>query len=120
MQGRIRFMTAMTPAHTHAYQATCLARHIPSVPHQNIRLPKPKARYPYTRERGNGYRGWAIYTEGGTRVVDGETLAGWSVISRSPRGRIYVMFGPVITTEAHLVFSGPNSLQQHSRNDFHD
>ena len=28
------------------------------------------------------------------------------MISRSPRGRIYVMFGPVITTEAHLAFSG--------------
>ena len=28
------------------------------------------------------------------------------VISRYPRGRIYVMFGPVITTEAHLAFSG--------------
>ena len=26
--------------------------------------------------------------------------------SWAPRGRIYVMFGPVITTEAHLAFSG--------------
>ena len=29
-----------------------------------------------------------MYTDGGTRVVDGETLAGWGVISRSPHGRI--------------------------------
>ena len=35
----------------------------------------------------------------GTRVVGGETLAGWSVISRS-------IFGPVVTTEVHLAFSG--------------
>ena len=49
---------------------------------------------------------WAIYTDGGTCIVDGETLAGWSVISRSPHGRIDVMFSPVVTTEAHLAFSG--------------
>ena len=39
-------------------------------------------------------------------LVDGQTLAGWGVISRSPHGRINVMFGPVLTTEAHLAFSG--------------
>ena len=50
--------------------------------------------------------GGLFYTDGGTRVVDGETLAGWGVISRSPYGRIDVMFGPVVTTEAHLAFSG--------------
>ena len=86
-RGRIRFMTAITPAYARAFQSTCLARHILAVPHPNFRLPKPRARYPYlpkarsiTRERGNVYRGWVIYTDGGTRVVDGETLAGWSVI----------------------------------------
>ena len=72
-----------------------------------------KSRYPYlpndrsrTSERGNDYHGWAIFTDGGTRVVDGETLAGWGLISRSPRGRIFVLFGPVICTEAHPAFSG--------------
>ena len=94
--------------------------HIPAVPHQNFRLPKLKARYPYlpnarcvTRERGNDYRGWPFYTDGGTRVVDGDTLAGWRVISRSPHGRIDVMFGRVVTTEAHLAFSGART---HSNN----
>ena len=73
------------------------------------------------RERGNDFRGWAINTDGGTRVVDGETLAGWGVISRSPHGRIDVMFGPVVTTEAHPAFTGASSsLQQHSRNVCHD
>ena len=38
---------------------------------------------PSTRERGNDYRRWAICIGGGTRVVDGETIAGWCVISRS-------------------------------------
>ena len=76
--------------------------------------------YPYlpnvrsiTRERGNDYRWWPIYTDGGTRVVYCETLAGWGVISRSPHGRIDVMFGPVVTTEAHLAFSGART---HSNN----
>ena len=120
MKGRIRFMTAITEAYAHAYQATCLARHMPAVPHQNFRLLKPKSRYPYlpnarsiTRERGKDYRGLAIYTDGGFRIVDGETLAGWSVISRSPHGRIDVMFGPVVTTGAHPAFSGART---HSNN----
>ena len=120
VKGRIRFMTAITPAHAHAHQATCLAQHRHAVPHQNFRLPKFKARYPYlpiarstTRERGGDYCGRAIHTDGGTRVADGETLAGWGVISRSPHGRIDVMFGPVVTTEAHLAFSGART---HSNN----
>ena len=53
------------------------------------------------------------FSDGGTRVVDGETFAGWGVISRSPHGRIYVMFGPDITTEAHLAFLGART---HSNN----
>ena len=113
-------MTAITPAYAHAHQVTCLALHIPGVPHQNFRLPKPKSRYPSlpnarstTRERGNDFRGWAIYTDGGTRVVDGETEAGWGVIARSPHERIDIMFGPVITTEAHPAFSGART---HSNN----
>ena len=57
--------------------------------------------------------GQAIFSDGGTRVVDGQTLAGWCVISRSPHGRTDVMFGPVITTEAHLAFSGARA---HSNN----
>ena len=87
--------------------------HFPGVPHHTFRLPKPKSRYSHlpsdrsiTRELGNDYHGWAIHTDGGTRVVDGEIFAGWGVISRSPRGPIFVLFGPVITNEAHLAFSG--------------
>ena len=93
---------------------------MPAVQRQNFRLPKLKARYPYlpndrsnTRARGNDFRGWAVYTDGGTRIVDGETLAGRGVISRSPHGMIDIMFGPVVTTEAHLAFSGART---HSNN----
>ena len=120
LRGRVRFMTAITPAYAHAYQAICLAMHFPGVPRHSFRLPKPKSRYPFlpndrsiTREVGNDYHGWAIYADGGTRVVDGEILAGWRVISRSPRGRIFVLFGPVISNEAHLAFSGART---HSNN----
>ena len=42
-----------------------------------------------------------------------ETLAWWGAIARSPHGRIVVMFGPVVTTEAHLAFSGART---HSNN----
>ena len=87
---------------------------------ENFRLPKLNARYPYlpnarsiTRERGNDFRGWAIFSDGGTRVENGETFAGSSVIARSFRGRIGVMFGPVITTAAHLASSGART---HSNN----
>ena len=78
-----------------------------------FRLPKPKARYPYlpnalstTRERGNYSEDGPFFSEDGcTRVVDGETLAVWGVIARSFHGRVDIMFGPVVTTEAHLAFS---------------
>ena len=91
-------MTAITPAYAHAYQTTGLAMHFPGVPHHTFRHPKPKSRYPYlpndrsfTREPGNDYHGWAIYTDGGTRVFfffffDGEIFAASGVISRSLRG----------------------------------
>ena len=47
MKGRIRFMTAVRSAYAHAYQVTCLTRHMPAVPPLNFRLPKPQARYPH-------------------------------------------------------------------------
>ena len=74
MKGRIRFMTAITSAYAHAYQATCLTRHMSAVLHRNFRLPKPKARYPHlrngrttTRERGHDFQGWAICRRGYSR-----------------------------------------------------
>ena len=66
-----------------------------------------------TRERGNDFQGWAIYTDGGTRLGDGETSAGWGAVARSLHGGIDVMFGPGITTEAHLAFGG---ARNHSDN----
>ena len=110
----------ITPAYAHAHQATCLTRHMPAILEKKFRKPKPKARYPHlpnarstTSERDNDFRGWAIHTDGGTRAENGETFAGWYVIARSPYGRIDMMFGPVITTEAHPAFSGART---HSNN----
>ena len=64
MKGRVRLMTAITPAYAHAYQTTCLAQHFPGVPHHTFRLPKSKSRYPnlpndrsMKSERGNDYHG---------------------------------------------------------------
>ena len=120
MKGRIRFMTAITPAYALADQLKCLAGRHPVVPHQKFRLPAAKAWYPHlpnartiTRERGNDFQGWAVYTDGCTRLTDGETLVGWGAVARSPHGMINVMFGPVVTTEAHLAYVGARS---HSNN----
>ena len=106
-------MTAIFPAHAHACQVTCLTRHMHAVQSQKFRLPSATAKYPHlsngrtaTRERGNDFQGWATYTDASTRLADGETSAGWSAISRSLHGRTDVMFGPVITAEAHLAFAG--------------
>ena len=45
--------------------------------------------------------------------MNGETFAGWGVIAGSLHRRIDIMFGPVITTEAHPAFSG---ARPHSNN----
>ena len=45
--------------------------------------------------------------------MDGETLAGWGAIARSPHERMDMMFGPVISTEVHLAFS---RARTHSNN----
>ena len=57
----------------------CPAPQLPAAPTQ-IQLSVSSQCSFITRERGNDYRGCAIYTDGGTRVVDGETLAGWDGI----------------------------------------
>ena len=44
LKGRIRFMTAITPAYVHACQSTCLTRHMLAILGNNFRLPKPTAR----------------------------------------------------------------------------
>ena len=76
-------MTAITPTCAHAYQSLCLAERSVVVLHQKFRLPAPKARYPSlhhsrttTREKGNDFQGWAIYTDRGTRSAEGETSVG--------------------------------------------
>ena len=46
----------------------------------------------------------AISTNCRTHTSDVETSAGWCAVARSPRGD--VMFGPVITTEAHVACAG--------------
>ena len=88
MKGRIRFMTAITPAYANACQLICLTRHIPVVPSQKFRLLAAKVRLPYlpnvrttTRERGNDFQSWAIYTDGRTRLADGETFSRNGVLS---------------------------------------
>ena len=115
MEGKICLMTAITPAND-TYQAICLARRPIDIPCQRFRLPSAKARYPNlsnirsaTRSKGDGYKGRAVFTDGGTHTIDGETTAGWVAIARFPNRRLYIMFGPVITTEAR----SETAYQQH-------
>ena len=65
MNGRIRFMMAVTSACAHAYQATCLSRLMPAILGNFLRLTKLNARYPHlpnarstTRERGDDFQRW--------------------------------------------------------------
>ena len=46
MEGRIRFMTAITPAYAHAYQTTCRSRRMPTILGKIsvYRSPKPDIR----------------------------------------------------------------------------
>ena len=80
MSGRVRFMTAITPAYAHAYQTVCFGR--PVAPHYSFRLPKPKARYPFLT---NDLTGIHTYTDlrgaqlrarrgGRIRCVSGQSL----------------------------------------------
>ena len=55
-----------------------------------------------TRQIGDECRRWAMFTDGGTHTSDGETTAGWGAVARSPFGVCSVMFGLVITAEAHV------------------
>ena len=112
-------MTAITLAYARAYQVICWTRHMLAGPSEEFRLPPAIGRYPHlpnartaTFERSNDFQGWAIYTEGSSGIADGETLAGWCYRTIS-HGRTDVMFGPVITTEAHLAFAGATA---HSNN----
>ena len=104
MKGRIRFMTAITSTSAHAYQTTW--------PHKtHVCGPTPKARYPHlpndrttTRQKGYDFQGWAIYTDGGTCAVDGETQAGRGAIARSP----------LSPPRAHLAFSGTRTYSNNT------
>ena len=59
----------------------------------------------YHAKEGDDFEGWALFTDGGTHSTDGENTAGWGAVARLPHG-LYVMFGLVVTTEAHLACSG--------------
>ena len=113
MEGRIRLTTAITPTCAYAYQFLCLAGRPFVVPRHNFRLPAVNARYPTlpnsrtaTREKGTDFQGLATCTGGGTRASEGVTSAGWSAVAGSLEGRLHIVFGPVITTEAHLAYAG--------------
>ena len=113
-------MIVLTPAYAHALQHLCLARRPGSTLVRNFRLFafKSNCRCPpnirtATRHIGDDYGRWAIFSDGGTHTGDGETTAGWHAIARSSHGVCYVMFGPVITTAAHLLYAGAS---QHTNN----
>ena len=129
MKGRIRFYDSYHSRIRHAYQAICLSlsTHVCS-PAPFLSPTKAQGEISvfskwlfhntWKRQRFS----WVVFfSDGGVRVVDGGTFAGWRVISRSTHGRIDVVFGPVDATEPHLAISGcQNTFQQHRWNDCHD
>ena len=108
MKGRIRVMTAITPACAHAYQVTCLA----AVPSQKFRLPAAKARYPHLtnartatprkRQRLSGM-GRPTLTEVLALLMVKHLLDGLHDLPTEEQILCLVL---VITTEAHLAFAG--------------
>ena len=112
MEGRIRLMTAVTPTYAHAYSVPLPDWAPVCCSSPQVSLADCKARYPNlpnsrttTREKKQRLARMGHYTDGGTRVSEGETSAGWSAVARSPHGRLYIMFGQVVTTEAHLAYA---------------
>ena len=130
MKGGIRFMTAIISAYAHAYQVTCPTRHMPAVLRLNFRLPKPNARYPLLPTFVPQHVKEAMISEDGPSILTG-VVALWmvklllvgvpsldllmeeNVMFGPVKGRIDIIFGPVITTEAHLAFAGART---HSNN----
>ena len=49
----------------------------------------------WTQKRCEHFKVWAIFTDGGTHTEDGETMAGWGVVVRTPAGVHYAMCDPV-------------------------
>ena len=109
MQRRIRSMTALTQGYAHALQRVCcLGRRAGDHLVHKVRLASSKAKYRHlanvsttTRLVGNEFRGWTYSPMEEpiqamvSHLQDGELLPAY------PRG---VMFGLVITAEAHPAF----------------
>ena len=107
-------MSALTPACAHAVQNVRPGRRAgdigrPIVSGNNHRyLPNIRT----ISVSAHAFRGWAIFTDGGTHTRGGET-AGCGAIARSSLRVCYVMCGPVITVEARVAFAGAS---QHTNN----
>ena len=114
-------MTVLTPAYAHAFQSLFMSSKTP-VQHLGSELQTPcsqaKSRYQpnirtNARQSDDDYKGWPFFTHGGTHKDDGATVAGLRAIARSPHGVRYIMFGPVITAEAHVANA---RAKQHKNN----
>ena len=46
-------MTAITPAHAHAFQATCLTRRVPAVPRLKLPLAEAQSQIPAPSAKNN-------------------------------------------------------------------
>ena len=85
-------MTALAPANHHAFQTPCSGRRAGDILVNNLRLPALKTNYrelpnirATTRLTGIDFRGWSMLTDGVPPAVDGENIAGWSAVARTPR-----------------------------------
>ena len=61
------------------------------------------------------FQGWAVYTDGSTRLDDGETLAGWCAVARSLHGRKDI-FWAHLSRPKHILHSkvAGSTFQQYS------
>ena len=95
---RVSVWCALAPAYAHAFQSWRQPRR----PDNNLIENFIRTT---THQSGSAYKGWAVFTDGGTHTDDGETTAVWGPIARSLPGVCYVIFGPVITAEVHVAYA---------------
>ena len=102
MEELICLMTALTPAYAQALQHLCPVGHsggILSAERQTLRFKGQfiGAYQIFAQLRAEvvmSMRVGPFFTDGGTHTNEGETMAGWCAITRSPLGVRYVMFWP--------------------------
>ena len=93
-------LEARLPSYVHAYQALCITRRSADIPFQRFRVPSANAKYlNLPNNRTTTQKKVTILRDGRCSPMEGP-------IPLMVKPQLYVMLGPVVTTEAHLAHAG--------------